>query len=380
MYTKDIAELRRRFRPEKSSIARVRGCYVSKQKEIIATFNQSLGLMDEDEAGELLTILKKVLSGTPDKNLHDVEFSTAQVLESEEHKLLTTLRTSDLDDGDAVETLYAKIIGSLELESAYMILLAADRYDMASYAADGTREEDSSKTFSYILCAVCPVKQTKPALGYLAEEKRFCNLASDWVIGQPELGFTFPAFERRAANIYCSLYYTRDAAENHSDFVTAIFGHELPLPAAAVQKESFSTILAETVAEECSYSVAQTVHEQISALAEVKKTTREDDDIEPPMVSKKLVRSLLEDCGIAEERLNRFEARYDETFGANAELPPVNLVDRGKFTVKSPDVVIHVNPEASDLVETRIINGEKYILIRAEAGVEVNGLPIRITE
>ncbi len=380
MYTKDIAELRRRFRPEKSSIARVRGCYVSEGKEIIATFNQSLGLMDEDEAGELLSILKKVLSGTPDKNLHDVEFSTAQVLESEEHRLLTALRSSDLDDGDAADALCRKIIDSLSLDGAYMILLAADRYDMASYASDGTKNEDSTQTFSYFLCAVCPVKQTKPALGYVAEEKRFCNLASDWVIGQPELGFTFPAFERRAANIYGALYYTRDAAENHSAFAEAIFGHEPPLPAPAVQKESFSAILAETVAEDCSYSVAQTVHEQISALAEVKKTVRDDDDAEPPMVSKKLVRSLLEDCGIAEERLNKFEARYDETFGANVELPPINLVDRGKFTVKSPDVVIHVNPEASDLVETRIIGGEKYIMIRAEAGVEVNGIPIRITE
>lgn len=63
----------------------------------------------------------------------------------------------------------------------------------------------------------------------------------------------------------------------------------------------------------------------------------------------------------------------------DTELSPRNLVDR-KLQVKTPDVVIQVNPERSDLVQTRIINGAKYILIRAEGGVEVNGVDIHIKE
>lgn len=382
MYTKDIAELRRRFRPEKSNISRVRGCYVNEAGEIIAKFNQSLGLMDEDEAATLLSILKKVLSGQPGKNLHDIEFSTAQVLESEQHKRLAELRASALDNDAAVEQLYATVMEAIgpQMESSYMILLASDRYDMASYGADGTKDEDSTKSFSYFICCVCPVKQTKPALGYLAEENRFCNLASDWVIAAPELGFAFPAFERRAANIYSAFYYTRDTAENYMPFVEAIFGSELP-PPAAVQKDTFRTIIGESVAEDCSYEVAQSVHEGLCELAEVKKAAAiEEDEPEQALVSKRLVSSLLADCGVPEERINHFETRFDEEFGADAELPPANLVDRGKFSVKTPDVEIKVKPEASDLVETRIINGEKYILIRAEAGVEVNGIPIKIRE
>ena len=37
-----------------------------------------------------------------------------------------------------------------------------------------------------------------------------------------------------------------------------------------------------------------------------------------------------------------------------------------------------MNPERSDLVETRLIGGVRYILIRAEEGVEVNGVDIQI--
>ena len=41
-------------------------------------------------------------------------------------------------------------------------------------------------------------------------------------------------------------------------------------------------------------------------------------------------------------------------------------------------MTIRVNPERSDLVETRTIDGARYILIRADEGVEVNGVNILI--
>ena len=41
---------------------------------------------------------------------------------------------------------------------------------------------------------------------------------------------------------------------------------------------------------------------------------------------------------------------------------------------------IQVDPEASYLVETRVIGGRKYILIPADDGVEVNGIPVQFPE
>ena len=54
-------------------------------------------------------------------------------------------------------------------------------------------------------------------------------------------------------------------------------------------------------------------------------------------------------------------------------------MDSKQLEVKTPDVTIKVNPERSDLVETRVIDGARYILIRAEEGVEVNGVQIHIS-
>ena len=48
--------------------------------------------------------------------------------------------------------------------------------------------------------------------------------------------------------------------------------------------------------------------------------------------------------------------------------------------MKTPDVTIRVPPERSDLVETRVLGGVKYILIRADEGVELNGVNIQIDD
>jgi hypothetical protein len=71
---------------------------------------------------------------------------------------------------------------------------------------------------------------------------------------------------------------------------------------------------------------------------------------------------------------------YDEVFGFEADLYPKNIIDNRRFEVKLPDVSIKVAPDRTDLIETRIIGGVKYILICAEEDVEVNGVSIHIGE
>ena len=98
MTQNEIAEIRRRYRADKSNISRICGCFVSGEKEIISEFDQSMGTMTPDDADGMLAVLKKVLSGSLGRNLLDIEFSTAQVNESEDYKLIASLRASELKD------------------------------------------------------------------------------------------------------------------------------------------------------------------------------------------------------------------------------------------------------------------------------------------
>lgn len=376
MNEKEVAEIRRRFRPEKSNINFIRGCYVNDKREIVSEFRQSLALTPQEESEKILAVLKRTLSGALGKNLIDIEFATQQVVDSEEHGLLMELRNSSLNNEEAIQAIFQRVVQSLSLEGHYVILLAHDTYDVPYRSKDGDEQGEASfEVFSYFLCSVCPVKMTKPALSYYVNENMFHNRKEDWIVSAPELGFLFPAFEDRSANIYSALYYTRDTAENHPEFVDAVFKTEIPMPAAE-QKETFQAVLGDTLAEDCSYDVVQTMHEQLCGMIEEHKANKE---AEPLVVSKNTVKRVLESCGVSEDRVAAFDEKYDTAFGENVGISPRNIVDSKQFEVCTPDVTIRVNPVRGDLVETRVIDGVKYILIRADEGVEVNGVPIHIS-
>ena len=377
MNDKEIAELRRRFRADKTSISRIRGAYVNEKREIISEMDQSVAMMTETEADEILALLKKTLSGKIDTNLLDIHFTTQQVMESPQHKLLCNLRETALQDNDLVHEFYQKIIASLEIEGNYMILLASDAYDVFTYRKDGAKDDESSEVFRYILCAVCPIKMAKPALSYYVRENCFRNIVADSMISPPALGFMFPAFDNRSTNLYGALYYTRATDNSHTEFTDAIFNAgPLPMPATE-QKETFRSVLADATGEACSLPVIRSVHAQLHQAMEEHKISKEP---EPLTVDKYAIRDMLGFCGVPEENIEQFEEKFDKGFGQNAALSPRNIVETNKFEVKTPDVVIKCNPARTDLVETRVIDGVRYVLIRADGGVEVNGIDVKIEE
>ena len=377
MNEREVAELRRRFRQDRSGISHVRGCYVNENREIVSQFDQSLGVLTQEENEKLLTLLRRTLTGTLGKNLLDIIFATQQVVHGAEHKRLMDLRASELKDEEAVGALFQAVIQSVNLEGNYMILLAHDAYDVPYRGKDGEEQEDaSSEVFSYLICAICPVKLTKPALSYQVQEGVFCTKTADWVVAPPALGFLFPAFDDRSANIYDALYYTKDIQDVQEALVASVFGTPAPMP-AATQQESFRAVLGEALEEDCCLQVVQAVHDQLCGLMEDHKESR---DPEPLTIGKGEVRQALAANGVSQAHIQTFERQYDEAFGADAQLSPRNLVDPKKIEVKTADVTIKVSPDRGDLIETRILNGVKYILVRVEEGVEVNGVPVQITE
>ena len=375
MHTKEVSELRRRWQAEKNAVKRIYGCYVNASGEIVADLDEPLSLMPQEEAEQYFALLKKALSGKLGKNLLDLVFSTQQVADSDEHRLLMSLRDSELQDLEARQAFYRKAVESLHLEGSYLLLLAHDTYDVPTKAKDGAALEDGEKVFAYILCAVCPVKEGKPGLGYYAGDNEFHCFAPQ-TVAAPECGFLFPAFDDRCANLYEALYYTKNTGESHQELVDTLFRQELP-PPADVQKETFQSLLTETLGEDCSLDVVQSVQ---SRLVGMMAQHKEDKDPEPLVLSKGALDMVLSTSGVEEEHREAFSQRFEEAFGPDARLAPQNLVDKRKLEVRTPDVKIQVDPQRGDLVETRIIDGVGYVLIRAEGGVEVNGVPVRFSQ
>lgn len=377
MNEKEIGEIRRHLRRDRSNMTAIYGCYVNDNKEIISEFHQSLGIMPENESEKYFALLKRALSGTIGKNLIDITFRTAQVADSPEHKLLMGLRESGLQNKQMREEFYKKAIETISLEGNYLILLGCDKYDVPFKSKDGERQHDASEqVYTYIVCTVCPVKQTKPNLHYVPEEKQFHDGGMSQIVSAPAIGFLFPAFDNRATNIYNALYYTHDTKQSQEDFVAAVFNTPIPKPAAE-QKKSFEALLTTALDEECSMDVVQTVHDQLCQRIELHKESKVP---EPLMISKEEVTEVLSACGVTQPHIAKFSVDYDETFGFEAQLHPKNIIDNKRFEIHTPDVSIKVSPDRSDLIETRIIGGVRYILISAEEDVEVNGVSIHIGE
>lgn len=377
MIDKEIGEIRRHLRRERSNITQIFGCFVNDNKEIITEFRQSTGMMPENESDKYFALLRRTLSGSIGKNLIDITFKTSQVADSPEHKLLMGLRESKCNDEEQREQLYKKIIDSLVIEGNYLILLCCDSYDVPFKSKDDVHQSDrSEEVYTYILCTICPVKETKANLHYVPEEKLFHDGAMHQMVSAPALGFLFPAFDDRATNIYNALYYTRDVKSGQDALVESLFQAPVPKPAAQ-QKQTFEALLTTSLGEECSMEVMQTVHEELCQRIELHKESKIPD---PLLISKEDVKEVLSTCGISEENLSKFSVDYDEAFGFDADLHPKNIIDNKHFEIKTPDVVIKVDPSRSDLIETRVIGGVKYIMICAEEDVEVNGVSIHIKE
>lgn len=374
MNEKELREIKRRFRPDRSNIPNIVGCFINASGQIISRFNQSILLTESDESEELLTVMKKTLSGSLGTNLVDMEFSTRDVTNAEEHKLLMTLRDSHLKDEEALGTFFSKVAESVHMTCNYVVLLANDIYDV--YTKENDEESGSSTTFSYIVCSICPLKDTDSGLFFRESDRLFHSVTANAILTRPVLGFMFPTFDDRMANIYHALYYTKDISSAAPEFVSRIFGKEAPMP-PKVQKSTFNHCVSTALGDECSFEVVRSVSMQIAEMVEEHKEMKIP---EPLTLTTATVKTLLASCGVEEKKLERVAEKLDESYGQNAELMPKNVVTTTRLDIAMPDVKVSVKKDKAHLISTQVIGGKKYIMIEATEGVEVNGIPITISE
>ena len=376
MIKKEIGELRRRFTTKRSNASNIMGCYVSEKKEIISTFSLSAAMLGEEELEKYFSLFKSSLSGTVDKNLLDISFATSQVADSPEHKLLMTLRNSALKDEESLKKLYSLIIESFAFDESYVILMIADRFDVFKPSLREESKNDSEEMFSFISCAICPVKETKSALVYESEEKTFHETDTDYILSKPSLGFLFPAFDDRTTNIYNALYYTKSSKDNHPEVAQAVFNVGIPMPSEE-QKEVFQEVLASSLEEECTTEVVNSIHSCLSGILEENKENKAE---ESPKISKIQLSDCLMSCGVSDEKIEHFEENYDSQFGDDAELSPHNVLYTREIVLKTENVTIKINPERKDLFETKIIDGNPCVVIKTEGALTINGVNVKITE
>ncbi len=372
MTKQEISEIKRLFTIKNCSITRICGCYVDGEKNKKTELKQAFLALPEEEMFKYFEIFRKSLSGSLGKNLLNLEFPLQSEMGGGSQDFMLRLRDSKLKDDVLLDAFYDKIIETYEYVGNYLILLVHDAYDVPGKALDGMDMEDASdEVYEYILCCICPVDLSKPGLSYNAEENTFQNRVRDWVVGMPETGFLFPAFNDRGADVHASLYYSKDAEELKDSFMEQLLGCPVPMSAGA-QKETFQVLIEETLGETCELELVKNIHDKFQEMVAEHK-----EEPTPLILDKNEVKTLLAGSGVSNDKLAEFDTYYDVAAGEQTELYASNVFNTRSFEVKMPDVVVKVSPDRTDLIETRNIDGRECLVIPLDGTVEVNGITVR---
>ena len=372
MNKKEILEIRKQFTPENSTITRIATCYVDGEKNRIIQSVDAFHSLPEEEAFKYYELFKKTLSGTLGKNLINMDFPLEEELEGGHHHALMKLRESALKNEEEINAFFDSIIEHYNYGENYLIILIHANYDIPGKSSDGLEMFDASdQVYEYMLCSICPVKLSKPGLGYNHDTNRIEERIRDWIVEVPAKGFLFPAFHDRQTDLHSVLYCSKNPEEIQPAFIENLLGSHPPLSARS-QSETFQTVISETLGTDCDIEIVKNIHDTINEKIEANK-----ENPEPLVFSQQDVKQLLVESGVPDDKLEQFDLTYEQYVGEREALVAGNITNTSKFSIESPDVIIKINPARTDLIETRIVDGRQCLVITMSDHIEVNGIPIQ---
>lgn len=372
MNKKEISEIKKLLTPNKSVFTRICGCYVDAEKNQKTKLKEAFLSLLEEEAFKYFAIFKKTLSGTIGRNLINMEFPLDQEMGDGTQTFLLKLRDTELKDDDLIEEFYQKVMETYLYPENYYIILVHGAYDVPGRASDNLDMDDASDyVYNFVLCSICPVKLSKPGLCYNIDTNQIENRIQDWIVETPDVGFLFPAFNDRNTDVHGLLYYAKNPEILQEEFIDQFLGCRIPL-SAKTQKETFQTIIEETLDRSCDFDTVMSIQENLNELLEERK-----EDPEPVTLDKVEVKRLLANSGVDNERLEDFDTHYEAAADEKTSFIAANVASVRSYEIKTPDVVIKVSPDKAQLVEHREIDGIPYILIKATDQVEINGIAVK---
>lgn len=376
MNRKEIAEIKKQFTPENCSITRICGCYVDGDKNKKTKLKEAFLSLPDEEMFKYFDIFKKTLSGRLGKNLMNLDFPLEQEKEGGTQeflmKLRTSLRTSKLKDDELLDEFYDKVIENYDYPENYYIILIHAVYDIPGKTSDGTDMYDASdEIYEHILCSICPVSLSKPGLSYDTEKNNIKDRIREWVVGVPDVGFLFPAFNDRSTDIHNVLYYNKSVKNIHDDFVKNVLGTFIPR-ASEDEKGCFLEFVNMEFDTYRNFDFAENLVEALEDLKELKK-----DNPDATTIFSEDARLIFENCGLPDSEMKEFEENWVSYFG-EAPLTLDNIHNSKTTKIITPDATICISPDKIKLVELQEVNGVPSLVIPVNGQLEVNGIEISL--
>ena len=419
---RDVLELRRRMTKKGCTFTRLTGCYVSGNKDVVLKFSQGFSDLEEEEFYKYLEIAKKTLSGSLCNNLLELKFQRTETA-NETQRYLYALKASKLTNPELLDRLYEKIIESYDFAGNYLILVFHDVYDVVARTKDRKRLDESSETYEYMIVSVCPVDYSKPGLSYREEENRIGVCDRNWIVGAPDIGFTYPAFANHGADSSAVMYYVKTGKDSHAEFIEEVLACDAQRTAGE-EKTAFRSVIEDAFEDpQQGESVFLRVQKQLHEMT--LPDPEEADDTPPIPLTGAMMADVIAQVDMPEEAREIIQDAFQEEFG---DVPPQaqNVVDeklveqsvqrirtaeleeqvtdlKEQLNVRSQELTeaktavaaamaanpsiegeedvsisLRVTPQKAKQIHAQMISGVKYLVVPLENGesTQINGLPM----
>lgn len=371
MRKKDILELKKRFKKDHCTFTKICGCYVNGEKNILLKFRETFLNLEEDDYFKYLEIAKKVLSGTIENNILELNFELNEEHVNEKQLEFMKLKNSQLKDDLLLDDFYNSIINNYDYEGNFLILIFHDAYDIITKTKDNAKLDESEEVYEYILCAICPVELSKAGLRYFEEENSIKSRTRDWVVEAPSNGFVFPAFINRTTDVNSIMYYTKNAKDTHPELMENVLG--CPSKQTNTEKkETFNDILRDALGpdEKKSDHFFMEIQESLNNKIEEHNIIHEDSET-PIFLTDEVIQDILNESGVPDEITTKIEKSYAESFG---DTPPVAdiLIDNKALAAKAQKKKEEMLEKQVRILENKLERVTQDNSLNTEAAVEVD--------
>lgn len=371
MRKKDILELKKRFKKDHCTFTKMCGCYVNGEKNILLKFRETFLNLEEDDYFKYLEIAKKVLSGTIENNILELNFELNEEHVNEKQLEFMKLKNSQLKDDLLIDDFYNSIINNYDYEGNFLILIFHDAYDIITKTKDNAKLDESEEVYEYILCAICPVELSKAGLRYFEEENSIKSRTRDWVVEAPSNGFVFPAFINRTTDVNSIMYYTKNAKDTHPELMENVLG--CPSKQTNTEKkETFNDILRDALGpdEKKSDHFFMEIQESLNNKIEEHNIIHEDSET-PIFLTDEVIQDILNESGVPDEITTKIEKSYSESFG---DTPPVAdiLIDNKALAAKAQKKKEEMLEKQVRILENKLERVTQDNSLNTEAAVEVD--------
>lgn len=369
MNKKEVAEIRKRIKPESGCIKKIKPYFITPEKRCLPLNTDRFPLMTNEEQEHYCKVFKSVLSGKEGKKLHsmdilpDAETSTDGV-----QRLLLAIRDSELSESEEMEKYIQIIMDSYISENPYFILFLHGNYDVPAKASDDTVVEDSQELYDFIICCICPTKLSETGLAYNAGDDEIKELVSSYIIPSPSFGFLFPAFNDRSADIHSTLVYTNKLNPEYEPMFSRVLGCKFPL-SEDDQLEAFSKLADSAFGGSCSFTEAVNVQSSLNEMLQDHSVSGKDG---PLAVGCQEIASVFTDNYATD--MDSFEETYAELMGDETLLVE-NLVQPKNTTISTDFFKITMPVENLHLISIREIDGIKCLVLKPnDSNIQLNGV------